>query len=709
MSDKKKSELSVVPEFVDGEQPTAAKLNSIGSLLKREGFILEKSVGDIWGESEPYSDVSQNLLSSPIMKEGSIDNLDESQDGNGRSLDIVNLGRAIGPMSKLNPKILTQGLSDGRTAEIKEEIPAGVYEYKMKMPVDWSQPITFPPTDDAYEIRVSSLADLNSEGDYYVDEEKNTVYSYLVTGSSSYPYVTYKTTPSKWASGSSYAMSNFNTIPDISQIGYSDLSISQNAQGLYEFVFPEVTHTARGNGDTALVEEDDVLFGSVYTLPASIRAVCGGNYFVENSGIANTVIPEGMIYLKNAVTGEIYSDATYYYNSDSSVLVEGVELDLDDNYYFITVGTDLTSCIEDIYNKLGNHTHDGKYGEKSVSVKDLSDNYVTFDNDQKVYFPSTKEGNHFSQYLHRDGYISGDPHNDGNAMRGNLVIGRRASSAGSYLGSGDSYRLNFGTNTDNSQGFFIMKEEQPYWNELKIRSSKFSNNASFSELILDDEGSATLETSSYARIKTNLVTTLESGNYSQVYGPLIARDGISSSSSSSSLLVEGDDYNGEGQEWFHAKTSSMTYYIRNKKVYGSENAYLGNFIKSSSRASSDFLIKKIEFPAGMLFSSGAPNILGVDVIVSPGLSQGLSGIEEPGFIIGTNSWEGYSSGTVENGVSWKIFQSDNPGINSYINVVIPTGGHGAFPKDDLIEETDGSWYAWLDIAVTVRYRNVEPG
>ena len=694
MSDKKKSELSVVPEFVDGEQPTAAKLNSIGSLLKREGFILEKSVGDIWGESEPYSDVSQNLLSSPIIKEGLIDNLDESQDGNGRSLDIVNLGRAIGPMSKLNPKVLTQGLSNGRTTEVKEEIPAGVYEYKMKMPVDWSETISFPPADDAYEIRVFSLGDLNSEGDYYVDEEKNTVYSYMATGNSAYPYVTYKTTPSKWASGSSYSMSNFNTIPDISQIGYSDLSISQNAQGLYEFVFPEVTHTSRTNGDSSLIEGNSPLFGSTYTLPASIRAVCGGNYFAENSGITNTVIPEGMIYLKNAVTGEIYSDATYYYNSDSSVLVEGVELDLDDNYYFITVGTDLTSCIEDIYNKLGNHSHDGKYGEKSISVKDISDNYLNFDNDQKVYFPSTKEGNHFSQYLHRDGYISGDPHNDGNAMRGDLVIGRKASSAGNYLGDGDTYKISFGKRENSSS----------LWREETLSGTHRLNigNSVSNESLYLNTGAGDIA-NECAQGEFSTIAQLNSLIASQ--GTVIT-GGIEKQSHFSGC---DSDTTGSTSEmnWFHAKTAEISYYMSDEWVWGSKSRW--SLDRATNPSNVKFLRKAISLPS-WLASSNGNYLYDVTILFSPGTSTLMFAGYDGNQQVPSSYWFGSSAMLNEDGGNGACWYYKDSSSEPYLIVLIPVGGPESVVRDGTLsfqsDEGGENLYAGLhlDVRITVKYR-----
>lgn len=703
MADKKKSELSVVPEFIDGEQPTAAKLNSIGSLLKREGFILEKSVGDIWGESEPYSSVSQNLLSTPVFKTDSIDNLDDSQDGNGRSLDIVNLGRAIGPMSKLNPKVLLQGLSSGRKSTIREQVPVGVYEYKIKNPVDWTENISFPPADDAFDIRVANLIDLNSEGDYYVDEAKNTVYMYSPTENSAYPFITYVTNPSSWGGGSSYSMSNFNTIPSINQLGYLDLNITQNSSGVYEFSFPTIAYTSRSEDQSASIEQSSVLYGATYTLPASIRAVCGGNYFTENSGITNTAIPEGMIYLKNATTGEIYSDASYYYNNDSSVFVEGVELDLTDTYYFITVGTDITSCIEDLYHKLSEHDHSGSLGENIVSVKELKDNYSEFDNDQKVYFPSTKKGNHFSQYLHRDGYISGDPHNDGNAMRGDLLIGRRSSQPGNYVGSGATYKVSFGTVSSGTVGQYLTKLEDSNNDEyLLIRSSKFSNDVSCSKIELNESGQLKLEATD------SMESHAEFGN--------LMVGGVISKSKTSTLDSEVQGFVNPGQTWFHAKTSNITWTMRNKQVYARNFTQLGGNEESIARESivnvnGMFLNKTIELPSEIDPSLNS-NIISVDIIVSPGESSPALPnphsipIDNTRTIYGENTFLG-GVNDVRNGYSWKIWQ-DSPGQTNYLLISVPLdlNGEGGFPHDFLVLDSSGDLFAWLDLTVTITYRNI---
>ena len=696
MSDKKKSELSAIPEFVNGEQPSAAKLNSISSLLRREGFVLEKSIGDIWGESEPYSDISQNLLSTPIMKEDEIDNLDDSQDGNGRSLDITSLGRAIGAMSKLNPKVLTQGLSDGRSTLIVEQIDSNVNEYKFKFPVDTSMSLTLPGSEDAFQSSKTSISELLFDGDYYFDENKNTVFCYFATSNPS-GEVSYYTTPSKWASGSSYSMSSFNTIPDINQIGYLDLNISQSANGLYEFVFPEVRYTARADSSSASIEEDNVMYGATYTLPPAIRAVCGGNFFTENSGVANTIIPEGMIYLKNATTGEIYSDAVYYYNNDSSVIVEGVELELNDNFYFITVGTDITSCIEDIYNKLGNHTHDNSFGEKSVSVKSLKDIYSEAPSDEKVYFPSTKVNNFFSQYLHRDGFDENDPQNDYNAMRGDLVIGRRANLPGSYTGGGDeSYKLKFGSGPTGTSGQYIMRSGYSGYESLLLRSSRYSNDANISQINLM-QGSYSLYASDRGTVRSENYLTLQShSEYVIAKGAaFVADSGVVSASSGSSLQREGADFTSSPTAtWYHPKISTMHYREAALQVYGSLTAG-GIPLKVSNKNDADYL-NYIIFLPNILTDK---RMVGVDILASPGAgSPGGVGLQ-------TDTWWGVSSGNfqdanseVRSGLSW-MYNS----ASRQMQISIPTGNYGTFDKDDLLEDGNGDWYALLDLFITIRY------
>lgn len=481
MSDKKKTEVSVMPEFVSGEQPTAAKFNAMGSLIKRESFVLEKAIGDIWGESEPYSTYSSNLLSIPLFQSSVRNILTNASDLHGRGLDIASLGRAIGPMSKLNPKILTDGLNDtyGDLSNIVETIGANPgFQYSLRYKPSGS---SFVFSDTAVFATPKPVEDLKNAGDYAIDQNKGIIYtvSEIVTGST----IAYSVKPSEWSGGSSYTGSSFNTIPDINQIGVDDLIISQPIGSVYEITFPEISiQGANYDESSTALNENDINHLGKYKLPASIIAVCGGDYLTGSGAVSDSIIPEGMIYLRNMTTGEIHSDGVYYYNNDHSIKVANVTLDLNDNYYLITTGTDITSSIEDLGKKQFKHKHSREFGEPLVSVKDLDEIY----DDRPTsgnYVPSTIPGNHFSQYLHRDGFngLSESQEsamlNDHNSMRGTLLMGKDRISysgtftSGDYLKGGSSFPIVFGYDDSTSSYAFgpkIYNEAYSNKNVLRI-------------------------------------------------------------------------------------------------------------------------------------------------------------------------------------------------------------------------------------------------
>ena len=67
MADKKASGITILPVFVDGEQPTAYKFNTIGAQFKKSNYELESSIGDIWEESYPQSTISSTRLSMEFI------------------------------------------------------------------------------------------------------------------------------------------------------------------------------------------------------------------------------------------------------------------------------------------------------------------------------------------------------------------------------------------------------------------------------------------------------------------------------------------------------------------------------------------------------------------------------------------------------------------------------------------------------------------
>ena len=140
MADKKKSGITVMPEFVDGEQPTAYKFNTIGAQVIRASYNLELSVGDLWDQSYPYSSVSPARLSADLIVDYNANASPRVSGSKGRRLSIPNIGRVLGPSSFLNPIQLSYHTTDGTNLVavehqiVSENVPGDVHEFTLKYP-----------------------------------------------------------------------------------------------------------------------------------------------------------------------------------------------------------------------------------------------------------------------------------------------------------------------------------------------------------------------------------------------------------------------------------------------------------------------------------------------------------------------------------------------------------------------------------------------
>lgn len=488
MADKKKSGISVMPTFIDGEQPTAYKFNTIGAQVKRSSYNLEVAVGDLWDESYPYSTISNTRLSLGNLAPSLETFLNTSSVG--RRLDITSIGRSIGPLSLLNPMSLSFDHQGPLTKTISNEVvPQGVREFSLKYPLFSTTSVSFTNDNNSiFTNRVSSANALTASGDYYIDLNNSKIISFSTTGASI--TINYDTKPSSYHGGISYLGSSFNTIPDQAQVNSTSsdqLIITPLNDGSYLVSLPlaraqQLNSTLFGT----TLSSKDINNGVQLTLPIAITLACGGsqNAIMTNEGVAGTLIPEGMIYLRNESSEKVYTDAIYYYNSKTSLKVKTLEeLDLSEKYSLITVGSNISHCIHDIYKKLINHRHDREFGEKTVKISSIADNYAN-QAPSGAYFPSSNVlNNYFSQYLHRDGSRGNDSGlNDDNAMRGSLVIGRQndvngnaITSAGQYTGNGNSFGLFFSRNTNETSRIF--QTENPYIQNLNIYSTSTNKTA----------------------------------------------------------------------------------------------------------------------------------------------------------------------------------------------------------------------------------------
>ena len=439
MADKLQQGINVLTTFVDGETPTAAKLNSITAQLKNASQQLEKAVGDIHDQSYPYSSSTAARLSIAYGRSSESAAIADTES---RRLDIANLARLIGPSSNLNPPFL------GGSKEITEIVPAGVTEFSLQYPPTSISTVSFTKTGvgEPFQTRKISSAFVNGEGHYHIDS-LGRVFTTLETDSTDPGTVTYTTDSDSWLGGPNYLGARFNVIPDPNQLSASGEGCAvggpPDAQGRRPVTLPVVTHAQYDHDMDAIALTDaDANYQEQLYLPQ----------ILTESYTTGEIIPGSFLVLKNWTTGEVYDAAEYIYNSSTSVLIGAVdittEVDRGDKFVLITVGTDITTSIDDLRRKM-RHGHDRSFGEPLVPADSIGNWTAGPWSSKGSYTVSGIPSNYSPQYLHRDGYSSAENNwNDNNIMRGDLVIGLYGGSPSSYLGSSstsaDTYKVAFG-------------------------------------------------------------------------------------------------------------------------------------------------------------------------------------------------------------------------------------------------------------------------
>lgn len=426
MSDKLKSGISVRTTFVNGEGLPATKLNSLSAQLQNATQQLEKALGDIHTESHPYSTESDTYLSSEYGKNLTLNTA--LTDTRTRALDIVNIGRLIGPAANLNPHYQTE-------FTCTEDVPVGVHEFCLRyVPKIPSNAIFSDAT--VFGTFINTITDLAIDGDYHVDE-LGRVFCVLESNGGT---VEYENDPVSLSGANAYQGASFNVIPDPNQLeaGGNGCSLSAlDGDGARIITLPVISHHHYNiDGTSITLSTDDAINGLQLTLPEVLSVLSAGD-----------VIPEGFVYLKNYTTDEIYKSATYIYDSQTTLKIKNVDLTsailAGDKFYLITVGCDITTSIDDLRRK-SEHTHDRSFNEPLISIEDIAGRYKDA-GASGIFMPSEIPGNFFPQYLHRDGSTTGIDTglNDQNVMRGDLVIGANGSAAGEYIAAAGSKSLKF--------------------------------------------------------------------------------------------------------------------------------------------------------------------------------------------------------------------------------------------------------------------------
>ncbi len=426
MGDSLRTGVGVMPQFVAGEQPPAAKFTAITSQVRYGLSNIEKAIGDIHDESWPYSDPSNSRLTTAWGRElgvgtalgGAVD----------RYLGIVNLARLIGPAANLNPRMTVMN-------SIEEDIPVGVHEFALRYPQDGV--VVFAGDGGALDTLVASTDLVNGAGDYFVDTNGR-VYCFTVTSGGT---ATYDADPALWGGGMGYPGGAFNVIPDPNQTqaGAYAVSVTGPVSGVYTVTLPLISEGQSNiDGDDITLDTYDMNYDVQAVLPEGLTGTFA----------PGEQIPNGFLLLRDDTTNEVFAGATYTYLDEESFEMSNVDLDDQigdsDQFSVLTVGTDLTTAVDDLRRKTF-HTHDRAWGEPYIDIANIV-GWCAQPTDKGSFVPSEIAGNYAPQYLHRDGWNGSEAAaNDENMMRGWLLLGIQGATTGNYGNStGLTYGVAFG-------------------------------------------------------------------------------------------------------------------------------------------------------------------------------------------------------------------------------------------------------------------------
>jgi hypothetical protein len=401
-SDKLNKLAANIINFASGERLTSDKLNELVSLLEININNMSAAIGDIYDEN--YDEDKYNSWGKQFTENTDVVGAKK------RRLDIANIARLIGPASNLNPRSASYGNEESTIVEL---IPGDVSSYTLKYPLKSGGVPMIP----GY-TKVANVYSLTGLATFYFLEDTNTLY--FSSPLSETKDVTYITRPTEYAGGPNYLGARFNVLPDPNQVEGIVVTLNTDNSGnvSYSLTMPLVINQQSDHaGLMTILGDGDFNKNKVLSLPEWYIRLSDGE-----------AIPEYLLYLKNYDTYESYTDAVYTKVSDTEILVTGINLggdqDCVDGYDFrlITVGTDITTSIDDLRNKTFLHKHDGSFGEPRIDIKNIVGFYEKAA-PSGAYYPSSTEWNPISNLLHRDGWVKdSDTVNGDNAMRGPLMM-----------------------------------------------------------------------------------------------------------------------------------------------------------------------------------------------------------------------------------------------------------------------------------------------
>ena len=446
MSDKLKGLYPVMPEFSDGEQPTANKINILFRLAKKGLSDLEKIIGDFNGSSGLRN--APNTTRSPERHHEDILEYSKIREP---VLSMPSIMRGIGSWGALNPSFISNAIhSKENQASGWPLLEQRVQQLPFK-PSNSTDADTFTFTGGEFTALKSSPEEVLESGDYYVST-KGMLYCSTIPTSATVKY------DLDTGQGDSYVGSGYNVIPDLSIFRLGSEADRLAASSTSEYGACKVYFKGASAGDlTFYLEMPEVLSVQESLTDGSVDVDAFDPVGVEDSGVKryslnesyygeNGEFIEGSIIESNTITlfsikpresGDLldissYDNLSWVRNSDyqyeftvgassasnwvsdsgGSLINGGVNT----KHFFISaIGVQVASLLSQLRNNSRTHSHDG-LNSKRISHKDLTDSsYLepgidsSFTLDGKIRFfgGSVVEDNVHPQYFNRSGYYHG--------------------------------------------------------------------------------------------------------------------------------------------------------------------------------------------------------------------------------------------------------------------------------------------------------------
>ena len=412
MADILKSFTSNLIRFAAGERPSADKFNAMVSYFSRGMEDISRAIGDV------YDVRPEGVLHSAKWN---------ATNGQRRNLDILNLARIIGPASNLNARMLDHSDS-GKL--VSETVVLGTKEHELNYELNNNNSFSFNP-NRLTKINSNSFT---SENQYYYNRENNSIV--FAKPISEEIILSYFTKPNEYFGGINYSEAGFNVIPDpnvftSTNAGNPDAKLKilpePGESNSYTIELPKVFAQQSGLANEDSFKDVNLLNTEEYNYQSQIQLP---EWMVE-SLFDGDPIPPNSLYLKDLELDEAYLTADYFYVSETRIKIKNASLCIGEghNFVLVTVGTDITTSIDDLRLKWFRHTHDGTFGEERINIKNLAGifvkEHVRFLLPDISFSKSSVEDNHLPMYLHRIGYMTDETVNNGNnSMLGTLLMSR---------------------------------------------------------------------------------------------------------------------------------------------------------------------------------------------------------------------------------------------------------------------------------------------